>query len=65
VKGKQFTKRLRKLGVEITKGRGKGGHVLAAYRGHQTVIKMHGDKDLSKAYIRLVCKQLGIEQEDL
>jgi len=65
VKGKQFVKKLRKRGVEIIEGRGKGGHVLAKYQGRISTIKTHGDKDLSRTYMKVVCKQLGIELSDL
>jgi predicted RNA binding protein YcfA (HicA-like mRNA interferase family) len=65
MKGRQLIKKLQALGVEIETGRGKGGHVQARFKGRKTVIKTHGGKDLSKNYVNLVCKQLGINQEDL
>jgi predicted RNA binding protein YcfA (HicA-like mRNA interferase family) len=65
MKGRQLIKKLQALGVEIETGRGKGGHVQTGFNGRKTVIKTHGGKDLSKNYVNLVCKQLGINQEDL
>ncbi len=65
MKGKQLTKKLQALGVQIESGRGKGGHVQARLDGKTTVIKTHGSKDLTKNYVLLVCKQLGINPEDL
>jgi predicted RNA binding protein YcfA (HicA-like mRNA interferase family) len=65
MKGRQLIKKLQALGVKIETGRGKGGHVQARFNGRKTVIKTHGGKDLSKNYVNLVCKQLGINQEDL
>ena len=65
MKGRQLIKKLQALGVEIETGQGKGGHVQARFNGRKTVIKTHGGKDLSKNYVNLVCKQLGINQEDL
>ena len=65
MKGKQRLKKLRAAGVEIETGRGKGGHVQARCNGKKAVIKTHGAKDLSNNYVNLVCKQLGINPEDL
>ena len=65
MKAKQLIKRLRKHGVELIKGRGKGGHQLARYRGKQTTIPVHGDKDLGPQLIELICKQLGIDPDDI
>ncbi|NCF75704.1 MAG: addiction module toxin, HicA family, partial [Proteobacteria bacterium] len=65
VQGKQLIKKLQALGVEIETGRGKGGHVQARFNGKKTVIKTHGAQDLSNNYVNLVCKQLGINPEDL
>jgi len=62
MKARQFIRKLKAHGVEIETGRGKGGHVLATFEGRRTVIKTHGAKDLSNQYIRLVCRQLGIEE---
>ena len=46
-------------------GRGKGGHVYVRRGGRKSIVKMHGSKDLDNGYVRLVCRQLGIDPEDL
>ena len=45
MKSKQLIKKLKKHGVEITKGRGKGRHQLAEYNGKQTTIPIHGEAE--------------------
>ena len=65
MKGKQFIKRLQQHGVEIIHVRGKGGHVLVKHKGHQTTIPVHGDADFDPAFLRKVCKQLGIDPNDI
>ena len=65
MKGKQFLRRLKKAGVEIISGRGKGGHVLAKYKGRQATIPVHGDRDLSLPFLKMVCKQLGLDPKDV
>lgn len=63
MKGRQLIRRLRAAGVEIEERRGKGGHVLARYRGRQTAIPTHGDTDVGPAFIRRICKQLGLDPD--
>lgn len=65
MKGKQLARRLAKLGVAVDKGRGKGGHWRLNYRGKWSTLAVHGDRDLSPAYVRLICKQLGIDPEEV
>lgn len=65
MKSKQFIQKLRRMGVEIIEGRGKGGHVLAKYQGKQTTTPVHGDVDMGKVFLKKICKQLGIEFESL
>ena len=65
MQGKQLIETLRALSVEIETGRGKGGHVQARFDDKKAVIKTHGAKDFSNNYVKLVCKQLGINPEDL
>ncbi|MFZ2316082.1 MAG: type II toxin-antitoxin system HicA family toxin [Gammaproteobacteria bacterium] len=65
MKVKQFIQKLRRIGVEIIDGRGKGGHVLAKYNGKQTTIPTHGDADMGNIFLKKICKQLGIKFEDL
>lgn len=65
MKAKQLIRRLKKQGVEFTKGRGKGGHYLARYREKQTTIPVHSDSDLGPNFIKMICKQLGINPDDI
>lgn len=65
MKVKQFIQKLRRVGVEIIEGRGKGGHVLAKYRGKQTTIPIHGDADMGNIFLKKICKQLEIKFEDI
>ena len=65
MKARELIRKLRKHGVEFIKGRGKGGHQLARYRGKQTTIPVHGDADLGPQFVKLFCKQLGINPDDI
>ena len=65
MKTKQLIKKLKKHGVEVIKGRGKGGHQLARYQGRQATVPIHGDADLGPQFIKLLCKQLDIDPEDI
>ncbi len=65
MKGKQLVRRLRKAGVEIISSRGKGGHCLAKYQGRQATVPVHGDQDLSPAFIKMLCKQLGLDSQEI
>jgi len=65
MKPRQFIQKLRRMGVEIIEGRGKGGHVLAKYNGKQTTIPTHGDVDMGKVFLKKICKQLEINFDDL
>lgn len=60
MKGKEFIRRLKAAGVVITKGRGKGGHVLASYGEAWTTVPVHGDTDIDPQFLKRICKQLGI-----
>ena len=65
MKPKQFIQKLRRFGVEIIEGRGKGGHVLAKYHGMQTTIPIHGNTDLGNVLIKKICKQLEIKFDEI
>lgn len=65
MKAKQFIKKLREAGVAITESRGKGGHQLAIYGDHQTTVPFHGDKDLGPVLMKRICKQLGLNPEEV
>jgi mRNA interferase HicA len=61
MKGRQLIRRLRAAGVEIIESRGKGGHIVARYRGRQTTVPTHGSRDLGPDFVREICKQLGLD----
>ena len=65
MKARELIRKLRKYGVEFVKGRGKGGHQLARYQGKQTTIPVHGDADLGPHFVKMLCKQLGINPNDI
>lgn len=63
VKGKEFIKRLRRNGVEIIEGRGKGGHVWAIHNGKKTTVPVHGSADVDPVFLKQICKQLGLDPD--
>ena len=63
MKSREFIKRLKRNGVEIALNRGKGGHVWAIYQGKKTTIPVHGSTDFDPQFLKVLCKQLGIEPE--
>lgn len=65
MKSRQLIRKLKKIGVEFTKSRGKGGHQLAKYKGKQATIPVHGDADLGPIFIKKLCKQLDIDPENI
>jgi mRNA interferase HicA len=65
VKGREFVKKLKRIGVTIIEGRGKGGHVLAIHGDKQTTIPTHGAKDISPEFLKALCKQLGVNPRDV
>lgn len=65
MKPRQFIQRLEKFGVSVDPSRGKGGHYRAEFQDRWATIKVHGSKDLTPAYMKLVCKQLGIDPQSI
>jgi predicted RNA binding protein YcfA (HicA-like mRNA interferase family) len=65
MKARELIRKLKKHGVELIKGRGKGGHQLARFCGKQTTIPVHGDADLGPQFVKILCKQLGINPDDI
>lgn len=65
MKSKQLIRKLKKLGVEFTKNRGKGGHQLTKFKGKQATVPIHGDADIGSVFIKKLCQQLGIDPEDI
>jgi predicted RNA binding protein YcfA (HicA-like mRNA interferase family) len=65
MKAKQFVQKLERVGVEIDRKRGKGGHVLARYQGRWTTVPMHGSADLGPDFIKRICRQLGLNPKEV
>ncbi len=65
MKGRQLIRRLKAAGVEIIECRGKGGHVIARYRGRQTTVPVHGSRDIGPDFIRKLCRQLGLDPTEI
>lgn len=65
MKAKQFLRKLREQGVEIIEGRGKGSHVLVIYKGKRSTVPFHKGKDLDRNFMREICRQLGIDPNDV
>ena len=65
MKSRQLIRKLKKIGVEFTKIRGKGGHQLAKYKGKYATVPVHGDADIGPIFIKKLCKQLGIDPQDI
>jgi len=65
MKGKELLRRLAALGAVIEKSRGKGGHRLVRYKGRKAPVSVHGNIDLGPQYIKMLCKQLGIDPKEL
>lgn len=65
VKGKELIKRLKRNGVEIIEGRGKGGHVWAIHNGRKTTVPCHGSADVDPNFLKMICKQLGLDPDDV
>ncbi|QLA20599.1 addiction module toxin, HicA family [Desulfolutivibrio sulfoxidireducens] len=65
VKNKEFLRRLRRHGVELIEGKGKGGHVWAIHNGMKTTIPVHGGRDMDPDFLKDICKQLGLAPKDV
>jgi predicted RNA binding protein YcfA (HicA-like mRNA interferase family) len=74
MKGREFIRRLKRLGVRIDTKRDKGGHALATFHDRQTVVSIHGDADMppscsGKSAVNWAwtqttcCKQGGLVEE--
>ncbi|MGQ0593311.1 MAG: hypothetical protein ACT4QB_11880 [Gammaproteobacteria bacterium] len=51
--------------MEVIEKRGKGGHVLAVFRGRKTTIPVRGDADFDPVFRQKIGKQLGIDPKDI
>ena len=65
MKAKEFIRRLKKNGVEILEGRGKRGHVLARFQDNTVTVPIHGSRDMDPAFLKQICKQLGIDPSEV
>jgi len=65
MKARELLRRLAALGVAVEAARGKGGHYLLRHGGKKAPLPVHGDKDIGPAFIKMLCKQLGLNHEDL
>ena len=65
MKIKEFLRRLKQKGVAISRGRGKGGHILAKHEGKGATVPYHGAKDVDPEFLKMICKQLGIEPKEI
>ena len=58
---KELLKFLEGLGAEVQQG--KGSHVKVYLNGKQSVIPMHGSRDLAKGTEAQILKQLGVRRK--
>lgn len=65
MKVRELLRRLAALGAVIEKARGKGGHQLVRFQGRKAPVSVHGNLDLGPEYIKMLCKQLGIDPKEL
>ena len=65
MKTKQFLKLLKSAGAQVTKGTGKGGHVLVSLNGMATTVPQHGDTDYDPVFLDDICKQLKTRLKDI
>lgn len=65
MKGRELLRRLIALGVVVEPARGKGGHCLLRFGGKKAPLPVHGDADLGPVFIKMLCKQLGIDSKEL
>jgi mRNA interferase HicA len=61
VKGKELVRRPRRAGVEVTGRPGGTGHLIARYQGRKAPVPMHGDRDRGPDYVKMLCKELGLD----
>jgi mRNA interferase HicA len=64
IKTREFIRKLKQIGVQNIPARGKGSHQRLEFKGRQSVIPVHGNKDLDPVFIKTICKQLGINPKE-
>ena len=60
-----MVRRLRRMGVHVEGRAGGTGHLLARFQGKKAPIPMHGDRDLGPVFIRMLCKELGLNPKEI
>jgi predicted RNA binding protein YcfA (HicA-like mRNA interferase family) len=65
VKTKQFLRRLQAVGVVAVADRGKGGHYRLTCGQRKSILSFHGGADLTPTYMKVICKQLGLNIDDV
>lgn len=65
MKCRELLRRLAALGVTVEPARGKGGHYLLRRGGSKAPLPVHGDTDIGPVFIKMLCKQLGIDPKEL
>ena len=65
MKVRQFLRKLSAAGCSIDESRGKGGHMVVRYKGRWTTVPHHGSSDLTPTFMRLVCKQIGLDPKEV
>jgi antitoxin HicB len=65
MKVKQFLRNLERYGVEVDPTRGKGSHIWLGYMGRSTTIPFHLNKEMGSYYLKKICKQLGINPNEI
>jgi mRNA interferase HicA len=64
VTSSELLRRLHRLGAEIDRGRGKGGHVMARLGGRFAMVPT-GSGELPTGTLRAILRQLGLRPQDL
>jgi len=56
---------LRRYGVTIIESEGKGSHVMAYSGERRVAIPFHAGADYDPRFFKSICKQLGIDPEEI
>lgn len=61
---RELLRKLRRLGVTIDPGRGKGGHVLVTRDGRRSIVPT-GSGEVRRGTLRRILRDLELRPEDL
>ncbi|HVB15143.1 MAG TPA: type II toxin-antitoxin system HicA family toxin [Stellaceae bacterium] len=61
---RELLRLLARLGAKVTRGRGKGGHVMVEWRGRRTFVPT-GSGELKSGTFRGILKALNLTLDDL